>query len=260
MFKTVPPKKEFNITKFKFSCDDRDKDLELANLPSTYNHMWVITAKPRQGKSTYLMNLIAKQNKASPFNKKFDKVYIFSPSMKTIDTDPFESIPEEQKFSEMNIDNLLNVYKDVEDSGERILIIADDVVNDLKDKDTEKLLTKMMMNRRHICGKNDDGDSAGLSMWITTQVYNRLPRPLRASASHYTIFKTTNKKELDTIYDELILLDKPEFRNLLEFVFDDKFNSLYINTDNEFDKMYHKNFHRIELKNNNTQFLENINI
>ena len=217
--------------------------------------MWVITAKPRQGKSTYLMNLIAKQNKASPYNKKFDKVYIFSPSMKTIDDDPFESIPEEQKYSEMNIDNLMNVYKDIEDSGERVLIIADDIVNDLKDKDTEKLLTKMMMNRRHICGKNDDGDSAGVSMWITTQIFNRLPRPLRASASHYTIFKTTNKKELDTIFDELILLDKNEFRRLLEFVFADKFNSLYINTDNEFDKMYHKNFHRIEFK-NNTQFLE----
>ena len=119
------------------------------------------------------MNLIAKQNKASPFNKKFDKVYIFSPSMKTIDTDPFESIPEEQKFSEMNVDNLLNVYKDIEDSGERILMICDDIVNDLKDKDTERMLTKMMMNRRHICGKNDDGDSAGVSMWITTQIFYR---------------------------------------------------------------------------------------
>jgi len=251
MFKTIPPKKEFNITKFKFSCDDRDKDLEHANLPSTYNHMWVITAKPRQGKSTYLMNLIAKQNKASPYNKKFDKVYIFSPSMKTIDDDPFASIPEEQKFAEMNIDNLMTVYKEIEDSGDRILIIADDVVNDLKDKDTERLLTKMMMNRRHICGKNEDGDSAGVSMWITTQIFNRLPRPLRASASHYTIFKTTNKKELDTIFDELILLDKPEFKRLLEFVFAEKFNSLYINTDNEVANMYHKNFHRIELKSNN---------
>ena len=259
MFKTIPPKKAFNITRFKFSCDDRDTELSQANLPSTYNHMWVITAKPRQGKSTYLMNLIAKQNKASPYNKKFDRVYIFSPSMKTIDDDPFETIPDEQKYAEMNYENLNQVYQDIEGSGERVLIIADDVVNDLKDKDTEKMLTKMMMNRRHICGKNDDGDSAGVSMWITTQIFNRLPRPLRASASHYTIFKTTNKKELDTIFDELILLDKPEFKALLEFVFDEKFNSLYINTDNEFDRMYHKNFDRIELKNKVSQFLEENN-
>ena len=258
MFKTIPPKKDFKITKFKFSCDDRDKELEHANLPATYNHYWIITAKPRQGKSTYLMNLIAKQNRASPYNKKFDKVFIFSPSMKTIDDDPFESIPEQQKFAEMNTENLGQVLNEVEGSGDRVLIIADDVVNDIKgDKEVERMLTKMMMNRRHICGKNEDGDSAGISMWITTQIFNRLPRPLRASASHYTIFKTTNKKELDTIYDELILLDKPDFKKMLDFVFDEKYNSLYVNTDNEFDKMYHKNFDLIVLNNkdeNNSQF------
>lgn len=252
MFRLKPPKKAYNITKFKFSCDDRDPELSAANLPSTYNHMWVITAKPRQGKSTYIMNLIAKQNKASPYNKKFDRIFIFSPSMKTIDDDPFEAIPDDQKYSEMNAENLQAVLNEVEGSGERVLIIADDVVNDIKgDKEVERLLTKMMMNRRHICGKSEDGDSAGISMWITTQIFNRLPRPLRASASHYTIFKTTNKKELDTIYDELILLDKPEFKRMLDFVFDEKYNSLYINTDNEFDKMYHKNFDLIEMKDKN---------
>ena len=159
---------------------------------------------------------------------------------------------------EMNEENLQKVYDEIEGSGDRILILADDVVNDIKgDKEVERLLTKMMMNRRHICGKSEDGDSAGISMWITTQIFNRLPRPLRASASHYTIFKTTNKKELDTIYDELILLDKPDFKKMLDFVFDEKYNSLYVNTDNEFDKMYHKNFDLIVLNNkdeNNSQF------
>lgn len=248
MFKLVKPKKSYNITRFKFSCDDRDPDLAQANLPSTYNHFWIITAKPRQGKSTYLMNLIAKQNRASPYNKKFDKVFIFSPSMKTIDDDPFESIPDDQKFSELNTDNISEVMSRVSDSGDRVLFILDDVVNDLKDKEVERMMTKIAMNRRHICGKNEDGDSAGISMWMTTQIFNRIPRPLRASASHYTIFKTTNKKELDTIYDELILMDKPEFKKLLDFVFDEKFNSLYINTDEDFTKMYHKNFDRIEVK------------
>jgi hypothetical protein len=38
---------------------------------------------------------------------------------------------------------------------------------------------------------------------------------------------------------------------MLDFVFDEKYNSLYINTDNEFDKMYHKNFDLIEMKDKN---------
>ena len=53
------------------------------------------------------------------------------------------------------------------------MIIADDVVMDIsKDKIVEKLLTKMMMNRRQICGKSNDDEGAGQSMWITTQVFN----------------------------------------------------------------------------------------
>ena len=145
----------------------------------------------------------------------------------------------------MNTENLQKVYDEIEDSGDRVLIIADDVVNDIKkDISAQTLLTKMMMNRRHICGASG-GDSCGVSMWITTQVYNRLPRPLRASASHYTIFKTTNKKELDTIFDELMIMDKNVFEQLIKFVFDKKYNSLFIDTDKEFEKMYHKNFNRL---------------
>ena len=244
-FSETPPDKQYNITKFHFTCDDKDKDLSQANLPATYNHMWVITAKPRQGKSTYIYNLLTKQNKASPYFKKFDKIYVFSPSMKTIDNDPFETIPEEQKFATMNVENLEKVYNEIEDSGDRVLIIADDVVNDIKkDITAQTLLCKMMMNRRHICGASA-GDSCGLSMWITTQVYNRLARPLRACASHYTIFKTSNRKELETIYDELILMDKGVWQELLKYVFDKKYNSLYIDTDKAFEKMYHRNFNRI---------------
>ena len=244
-FSEIEPEKQYNITKFNFSCDDRDEDLYKANLPSTFNHFWVITAKPRQGKSTYIYNLLTKQNKASPYFHKFDKIYIFSPSMKTIDNDPFETLPEDQKFYEMNLSNLEQVHDEIMDSGERVLIIADDVVNDIKkNKPVENLLCKMMMNRRHICGQSEEGGS-GLSMWLTTQIFNRLPRPLRASASHYTIFKTTNKKEIETIFDELILLDKKDFESMMKYVFNKKYQSLYINTDKADNKMYHKNFNEL---------------
>ena len=247
----VPSKHPIKIRSFKFSCDCRDKNIP-APLPNTYNHCMMITAKPKQGKTTLIYNLLTKQRGASPYYHKFDKIYIFSPSMKTIDDDPFENLADEQKFATMDMASLMRVHDEIVDCGERILIIADDVVMDIaKDKDVNKLLTKMMMNRRHICGKNDDGDGAGLSMWITTQVFNKMPRPIRATASHHIIFKTSNKKELATIYDELILLDKKDFEVLLRYVYGDKFNFLYINTDEDFEKQYHKNFNQLRLKNIN---------
>ena len=247
----IPSKHPIKIRSFKFSCDCKDKDIPTP-LPNTYNHCLMITAKPKQGKTTLIYNLLTKRRGASPYYQKFDKIYIFSPSMKTIDDDPFENLSDEQKFATMNHENLLKVYDSIQDCGERILIIADDVVMDIaKDKNVSKLLAKMMMNRRHICGKSEDGEGAGLSMWITSQVFNKLPRPLRACASHHIIFKTSNKKELATIYDELILLDKRDFEVLLRYVFGDKFNFLYINTDEDFSEQYHKNFNRLRLKNIN---------
>jgi len=233
------------IRKFQFTCDGKDDTIP-APLPQTYNHFMVITAKPKQGKTTLIYNLLTKQNKL--YNKKFDKIYIFSPSLKTIDDDPFKDVDDEQKFSELNKENLQHVYDEVEDSGERVLLVMDDIVNDIKKNEgVEKLLCKMMMNRRHICGRAEDGDSCGISCWITTQVFNKLSRPLRASASHHIIFKTSNKKELDTIFDELILLEKQHFNDMLKFVYDKPFNFLFINSDESFDKMYNKNFNRLKI-------------
>ena len=247
----IPSKNPISVRKFRFSCDSKDKSIP-APLPNTYNHCLVITAKPKQGKTTLIYNLLTKQRGKSPYYQKFDKIYIFSPSMKTIDNDPFEKLSDEQKFATMDFETLQRVHDEIADCGERVLIIADDVVMDIaKNKDVEKLLTKMMMNRRHICGRGEDEEGAGLSMWITTQVFNKMPRPIRATASHHIIFKSSNKKELATIYDELILLDRGDFEKLLRFVFAEKFNFLYINTDEEFDSQYHRNFNKLKLKNIN---------
>ena len=163
----IKNKEHIKISNFKFSCDTKDNTIP-TNLPNTYNHFLIITAKPRQGKSTLIYNLLTKKRKASPYYGKFDKVYIFSPSLKTIDNDPFSNIPEEQKFDNMTFENLSEVYRDIENSGERILIIADDVMMDIsKNKEVGKLLLRMMCNRRHICGKNEDDESCGLSLWMS---------------------------------------------------------------------------------------------
>jgi len=243
--KEEPNPNKIVIRKFNFTCDGTDDSIP-APLPRTYNHFMIITAKPKQGKTTLIYNLLTKKNKI--YNKKFDRIYIFSPSLKTIDDDPFSELEDEQKFSELTEENLQQVYDDVEDSGERVLLVMDDVVNDIKKNEgVEKLLCKMMMNRRHICGRSDDGDSCGISCWLTSQVFNKIPRPVRASASHHIIFKTSNKKELQTIFDELILLEKPHFDQMLKFVYEKPFNFLFINSDEAFDKMYHKNFNRLKI-------------
>ena len=76
------------------------------------------------------MNLIAKHGKC--FNKKYDTVYLFSPSLCTIDDCPFDDLPEEQKYEDLSEEILLEVLDEIRDSGEKVLFIMDDVVNDMK--------------------------------------------------------------------------------------------------------------------------------
>ena len=200
----------------------------------------LITAKPRQGKTTLMYSLLTFRK--SPYYRKFDKIYVFSPSLGTSKDNRLKSVSDEQKYMEMTEENLQLVYDEIEGQGERVLLLADDVVNDVrKNAGVEKLLSKMMMNRRHICGPNDDGEGCGLSMWMTTQVFNKMPRPLRATADYHILFKTTNKKELETMFDEIVILPKPLWMDANKYVFDKKHNFMLIDTNEPYDKMFHKN-------------------
>ena len=48
---------------------------------------------------TLLLNMICKRGKM--YNKKFDRVYLFSPSLGSIDDCPFEDLPDDQKYEEL---------------------------------------------------------------------------------------------------------------------------------------------------------------
>ena len=77
------------LSKFKFNCDEIDPSIP-EPLPKNLNHFLMIVGKPGSSKTTLLLNLIAKRGKN--YNKKYDRVYLFSPSLCTIDDCPFEDL------------------------------------------------------------------------------------------------------------------------------------------------------------------------
>ena len=229
------------ISKFKFNCDEVDASIP-DPLPKNLNHFMMIVGKPGSSKTTLLLNLICKRGKN--YNKKFDRVYLFSPSLCTIEDCPFEDLPEEQKYDELSVDIMEEVLEDIRDSGEKVLFIMDDVVNDMKkERRLEILLSKVLMNRRHQCGSG-----GSLSVWVTTQVYNKVPAPVRKCASHLVLYETKNRMELDSMFNEVIVgLNKMEWYQLCKYVWDKKFNFLYIDSTKSFNNMYHKNFNNLQL-------------
>ena len=94
------------------------------------------------------MNMICKRGKM--YNKKFDRIYLFSPSLGTIEDCPFNDLPDDQVFDELSYDILDSVLEDIRDCGEKVLFIMDDVVNDMKkEARLEKLLRKVFASRCH---------------------------------------------------------------------------------------------------------------
>jgi hypothetical protein len=192
------------------------------------------------------MNCVCEQGKV--YNKKFDVVYIGSPSPKTAKEDPFECLPPEQIENELTVDFLERFVNEVTESGKRVLLLLDDVVNDIrKNKGVDRALAKILYNRRHITA--DGGDEAnGVSVWLTTQAYNRIPLMIRKVATGLIAFKLKNVKEIQSIFDEYVVgLTKDQFIDILKYVYRSPFDFLYINMDQPWDDMYHRNFSQLIL-------------
>ena len=232
----VEPDNKIVLSKFKFSCDDKDESIPLP-LPQMLNFFLLVNGRPGSGKTSLILNLVAKRGKL--YNKKFDRVYVFSPSLITMAKNPFEDLPDNQLHTELT--------EEISNSGEKILFIIDDCVNDMKKSASlQTLLSKMLMNRRHLAGSG-----GSTSFIITTQVYNKVPAPIRKTASHIIIYHTKNKKELETIYDELIIIPLKDFYQILKYCFDKKHNFVYIDVDKSYDKMFHKNFNALQFNSTN---------
>ena len=240
----TPADEKIKISKFNFSCDDIDESIPKP-LPNILNFFMLVCGRPGSGKTSLILNLICKRGKM--YNKKFDKVFVFSPSLMTMKDEPFGELPEEQVHTDLTVENFSQALDAIKDTGEKHLIILDDVVNDMKKSMAiQTLLSKALMNRRHLAGAG-----GSVSFIITTQVYNKIPAPIRKTASHIILYHTRNKKEIETIYDELIVLPKEDFYEILKYCFDKRHNFIYIDINKSYDKMFHKCFNQLEFNSKN---------
>lgn len=236
--------KKIKITKFDFSCDDIDDSIP-APLPRSLNFFWLISGKPGSGKTSKILNLLCKRGKM--YNKKFDRIFLFSPSLSTMKSNPFEELDEDQVYSELNEEIMGGVLEAIDGCGEKILFLIDDCVNDLrKSPNLQRQMSKIIMNRRHLCGSG-----GSVSIIMTTQIYNKIPAPIRKCASHISIYSTKNKKELMNLFDEVITIPKEEFYEILNYTFKKKHDFLYLDTNKDSDNMFHRNFNQLILNKNN---------
>lgn len=193
------------------------------------------------GKTNMLMNLF--QDKAL-YKGKYHNVYYFVPegSFKSITKHPFRN--HDKVYHELDIETLKEIVNGLEakkneaeandDELEYSVIIIDDFASSLKDKAMVRFLNSVITRTRHL----------QLHIIICLQSYLYCPLIIRKQFTYVSLFKPRNKREWETIMNELINLNKDDALKLYHYIFDEKYTHLDI--DNVENKMY-KNFNELTL-------------
>ena len=222
--------------KYNFSCDDVIHEDIPHPLPGSKEGWFrmAIIGKSGSGKTNLLRYLTEKGGKNKIYAKRFYNVYYISPSVKTMDGKP--KLPESNFYESIkDIPTIFNDIKTDEKAG-RSLIIMDDVNHELK-VNGQDYMKKLYCNNRHIgnslldeeTGKQLSGGA--VSTILVAQRLNNIPRYIRSQITHYCIYDCrSTKSELNTIFEELMHVDKNDFNTIISRVFSKPYNFIFIDT------------------------------
>lgn len=215
-----------NIVPCKMLCDgglhEKLNNYDMTSFMNSHETNLFI-GKPKSGKTSLLYSFFKSQKL---FRKCFHNIFLFQPSQSrdSMKDNIFEKIPDEQKFDELNIENLetvLNVIKN-EDKKYNNCIIFDDMTAYLKDNETLKAFKELIFNRRHL----------RTSIFFLVQTYKSVPKEIRMLFSNMFIFKV-NKEEMKFIFEECIE-DKKDYRDeICKLVYNEPFKYLFINLNSQ---------------------------
>jgi hypothetical protein len=192
----------------------------------------IINGSVRSGKSNMIINMIYNDNF---YKKVFDNIVYISPTVNLDNT--LQHLDEDiikvdnPEYLDETLKKIVESQEDIENENEHTLIIIDDCLGFLK---RGSYLTYLATRYRHF----------RISLIITSQDFRSVPNIIRANASGYLIFKTSNKKEYKKLEDEFGSLF-PNFQELYEMCTNKLYSFMFLNLRNlnvysDFEKLVYK--------------------
>ncbi len=195
------------------------------------NHCTIFSGRPNSGKSNLITHFLKSSPKRGGYNKVFSCICLVMPrtSRDALDNGKVIGRLDENKcFDELNeetcekIDALLEANGDDSDSDDdepkHSLVILDDCMSALRNKEVEKWLRNLLANHRHMGGN-------GTSVWVSTQSYIGISKPCRDLFRNLIQFHTPNKKELARLHEEWCgQMTYQEFRDLFKHCHSKRFS------------------------------------
>jgi hypothetical protein len=213
------------------------------NLPRRNGSVYTMIGSGGSGKSSLLLSMFKSKQY---YRSKYDNIYLFVPisSFMSVEKHPFQN--HDKVYHELTSHVLDDIYDELIDLKQNSiendfpleynLIIVDDFASNLKDNELIKKLNQMIVKTRHL----------NCSWIFTLQAYNLFPMVLRKQITYATIFKPKNNKEMDSIGSELLNMNKDESLQLFNYVFDENYNHLDIDT---VENKKYKNFNLLTIDN-----------
>ena len=154
------------------------------------------------------------------YRRAFHHVHLVMPphSLASLDLKMF--VTHDKTYPELDFETLDKVYEKAKAASEEeefSLLVIDDQTAALKDREIQRLMKLLIFNRRHL----------RLSILMLVQSYNSIPLPIRKTVSHFAMLKFRNKREFQTIFDEIIFLDPQLADELMRFVFREPHDFLF---------------------------------
>jgi hypothetical protein len=256
----VRPNPRLDFPKIVYKTDtllDPTEKHVIAPLPNK-PFVWAVVGPSNSGKTTMMIRLLTGIKRSGLlqtrcYRKIFNTIFLVSPSLHNIKSNPFEEIMEKegQYYDELNDDVMADIFDYcknppmIDEEGNefelppKILIVLDDCISELKgSRFIQDTLSTICANKRHLAG--------GVSIFFLSQVFNSIPAKVRKNFTHISLFRTSSKKEMNTIYDELDLgMEKSEYYKLLRFTFNTPHSFLFTSFEDP-DKILYKRFEKIE--------------
>eukprot|EP01134_Creolimax_fragrantissima_P008237 CFRG8237T1 len=211
-------KSRLGIQHQAMSCDE-----PMQGIPDPLPHsniFFCLVGPPGSGKTNVMLNLLTVRKKF--YYQKFDKVYIFSPSLHTVNKSI--GVPKDQLRD--SLESFPALYDEILAKKKmrptfRACIVIDDMTHEFSKQNNIPQLVKACQNRRH----------AGISIIMITQRLNKVPAEIRAHISDLVWFYTHSMMEQNILRNEFCDLDKNDWRELMQHTFRDAHDFLYCKSD-----------------------------
>jgi hypothetical protein len=210
----------------------------LEGLSRRNGSIYALIGSGGSGKTSLLLNFF---KSTKYYKSKFHNIWYICPhsSFSSVEKHPFSE--HDKLYHELTVENLENIFNQLSDIKENSeekeysCVIIDDMANDLKNKDIQIQLNKMLIKARHLC----------CSFIFTLQSFYYFPKILRKQLTYVSLFKTNNADEFECIAKEVLHMKLDDALILYKYVFDEPYNHLDIDL---IENKIYKNFNLLEFQ------------